>query len=287
LSAATAAIAITYHNHHRHLPRANSHPAITSKTTNKLSAPTAAITITHKQRRRIPPTTIMSSHHPHSYSKLPAYTHNLEFTLDFEKPETNLCGIMAFCANNVKNNSKLIDKVTIFKPLYSPRDRKLIKATLDKDRTGITFVESSSPSYFSKDASNIPEVEKDNKGGLACKQTEQAHQVAANSIQLKVELCLQHVRLNLPNGISCKVFTQEVRRVAKQQGKLKNLFRMVEVKIREDESRVDLMWHAPHVIWIFLINREARHLKKEDSDSDDNFLEATKCMSKVLISNTP
>jgi hypothetical protein len=218
--------------------------------------------------------------------KLPAYTHDLEFTLDFEKQEKNPCGIMVFRANDVKNDSKLIDKVTIFKqPLYDPRDRKPFKATLDKDRTGIPFVESSSPSYFSKDADNIHEIERDNKGGLACKRTEQAHQVAANSIQSKDELHLQHVRLNFPDGISCKVFTQEVRRVAKQQGKLKNLFRMVEVKIREDEDGADLMWHAPYVVWILMIDREARHLKKEDLDSDDNFLEETKRMSKVLMSD--
>jgi hypothetical protein len=226
-------------------------------------SPTTTISSRRGREESPSPAIIMLMSH-HGMNKHPSFTNDLEFTLDFEKPEKNPCGIMVFRANDVKHGSKLIDKVTILKPLYDPRDCKLLKATLDADGLGITYTELSSPSYFLKDASLIHGAEKEHKKtGLACKKTEQAHLVAANSIQSKEEeLCLQHVRLKM----SCKVFTQLVHRVAKKEGKLKNLFRMVEVKIGENTTGKDLMWHAPYIVWVFMIDREACHRKRQESD---------------------
>jgi hypothetical protein len=242
---------------------------------------------TRKESPAPPPASIImsSSSRHHHLLKHPCFTHDLEFNLDFDKPEKNPFGIMVFRANAVEHDGQLIDKVTIMKPLYDPRDRKSLKATLDEDGTGITYTELSSPSYLFKDADLIHETEKEHTtAGLACEKTCQAHQVAANSIQSKEELRLQRVRLNFPDEVSCKIFTQADKKASKKGNKLKNNFRMVEVKIGESADCENLMWEAPYVVWVFVINSEARHLKRQESeDSDDDFKISTKRMNKVSM----
>jgi hypothetical protein len=108
----------------------------------------------------------MSRHHLHP----PSYANELEFTLDFKYPEKHPNGLLVLRSNDAGKGNESIDKDTIFKHLFDPRDRLALKGTLDEDGTDITYVESASPTYFSKEASReeIHKEEKNIRKGLPC-----------------------------------------------------------------------------------------------------------------------
>jgi hypothetical protein len=131
------------------------------------------------------------------------------------------------------------------------------------------------------EADTMHRNDKSNPRGVHCGKTEQNHQVAATSLQARDERRLQRVHLTFPDGITCKAFNNGDGRKAML---LKNMFQFVETKIGEKiddngRDKIDITWEAPHVFWVLTVEREARHLKKQDEDDDDFLFQATEGVS--------
>jgi hypothetical protein len=205
-------------------------------------------------------------------SILPALPDIEEIILNLDQPEQNCNGMLVLKTVDIMvGDTEQIDVITIFKPLYDPRDIKNIKAVLDADGGAITLTEPVVPCYFLKEVKEMHTLEDALAGGTkGCILTKRSHMLAATNVQAKDLRAQKKTILRFPEGIICK---------HDGKGKLKNNFRMLKAKMSAGEPH-PVQW----VFWKLIIDSERRHLERQASeDSDDGFAEAQKRMSAMNV----
>jgi hypothetical protein len=212
----------------------------------------------------------MSTFHHHLQ---PSYVNELEYSLDFDKnPEKNLHGLQVLCANNIKCNIDLIDKVAIDKPLFDPRDCMALMAMLDEDGASMAYVASSSPMYFLKEAKEMHQE----KVVSMCQNNR--HSPSHGSLHPVKE------RASPPAcGCASNFLMGSLARhllMASKERKPGTCFACSLSRLERMMKKITLSG-MPLVSWLFTVNsREAHHLgeRQESKNLDNDFLQATKHM---------
>jgi hypothetical protein len=111
----------------------------------------------HDQQSPPPPPPASMSHRR---SILPALPDIEEIILNLDQPEQNCNGMLVLKTVDIMvGDTEQIDVITIFKPLYDPRDIKNIKAVLDADGGAIALTEPVVSCYFLEEVKEMHTLE--------------------------------------------------------------------------------------------------------------------------------
>ena len=124
-----------------------------------------------------------------------------EFELSFSRPENNPYGILTLVAPAVEIDHKVVDVLTVIKPIFDICDDEKTEAVLLPDGKGIVIAEPCMPTYLFTETDSIQEqlrTEDDH-----CSATELAHKVASTSLIKNKHRQSKRVKLFFPDGVTC------------------------------------------------------------------------------------
>lgn len=124
-----------------------------------------------------------------------------EYVFDLDRPENNANSIFAVRGKDVVvDDISVMDTITIYKPIFDPRDRAKVEVSLLSDGSGIEMKEPTVPTFFFTQVEDMYELDSDEE---RCASTILAHSVAATAIKNQVHRQSKRVVIEFPDGITC------------------------------------------------------------------------------------
>jgi len=207
-----------------------------------------------------------------------------EYVFDLDRPENNANSIFAVRGKDVVvDDISVMDTITIYKPIFDPRDRAKVEVSLLSDGSGIEMKEPTVPTFFFTQVEDMYELDSDEE---RCASTILAHSVAATAIKNQVHRQSKRVVIEFPDGITCnKDFFNE----AGDGLKLKKRFRMLEVELCKDAAGNPVTTHLTFMYWKVAVDGEEKKLgpDKNKPDDDDDLKNALHRMSKMNMNTGP
>jgi hypothetical protein len=198
---------------------------------------------------------------------------------------------MVIRGSDVKFEDEILNTLTIYIPVPDARDgkQKKYKATLLSDGSGIRVMMPSMPFYFIQavDAIHSLEVGGDTDAGSAstaiCEQTKLKHLALATAMRTTRTRQVKELVFRFPDKMTC-TNSHYNKRKSPADLKLKNNLRMLDVEVDKDADGDPVIHTMTFIFWKVVIEGEVQKLEAAaDSESDDDWTEATKRMSHMRL----
>ena len=197
--------------------------------------------------------------------------------LNLEHPHLNNHGMLWFRDDDVEINDVLYSVLTVYQPLYDPRDFVDVKLSIDNDEPDkLQHTLPNVPSFMYKDVKKLHQLEQktDPDNPELYSFTAKKHSKCAIKIKTSDDERLQIDEYRLPFMLSLDMFSN----IENTAAELKKHYRTFECKI------TDKIKHKfAFVFWKVLIDGEATRLTADiDSASRNHFAEAEERMSDAM-----
>jgi len=196
--------------------------------------------------------------------------------LNLKQPHLNFHGMLFFRDDDVEVDGSLQSILTIYKPVYDPRDVDDIKLTLDEDEPDLLhFTHSNVPTFFYKNFKDIHLLDRDFDPDPLNSElfsfTLKKHQKCAIAISKSDDQRLQRDDIRLPFSVSLEKFSV----FENTDVEIQKHFRMVPIDISPTKQHKCL-----YVFWKMVIDGETTHLNIADTD---DYERAEARMSTVFV----
>jgi len=198
--------------------------------------------------------------------------------LNFKYPHLNFNGMMWFRDDDVLINQSLHSILTIYQPLYDPRDFNDIKLCFDiNDPFLLRLYQPNVPTFMHKNIENIhqQELETDPKNSELYSFTAKKHKKAAVKVSNYNEHKIQVIECHLPFCVSSEQFSN----IDNAGGEAEKHHGKIRVKVTDKIKDT-----CSYVFWKISIEDKTTHLQTKRPTSRNQFDEAEERMSKLDIS---
>ena len=213
-----------------------------------------------------------------SNSKDPDMRHSHQHDLNFEFPHLNFNGMMWFRDDDVLIGNSLHSILTIYQPLYDPRDFHDIKLCFDIDDPDLVrLYHPNIPTYMHKDLESMhsQEMKTDPKNSELYSFTAKKHKKAAIKAAASDRHKMQVTECHLPFSVTNEQFSN----IDNTGGEAEKNYRKIEVKVTDKIKDT-----CSYIFWKILIKGETTHLKSKRRTVRNQFDEAEERMSKMSLS---
>ena len=201
---------------------------------------------------------------------------NHQSNLNFEHPYLNFNGMMWFRDDDVLINQSLRSILTVYQPLYDPRDFNDMKLFFDmNDPFLLRLYHPNVPTYMHRDVENIhyQELENDPTNSEIYSFTAKTHMEVAKKVAKSDSNKMQITYFRLPFCVSCEQFSN----IDNTRGEAEKHYRKIRVMVTEKITDT-----CSYIFWKILIEEEeANHLRAKRPTVRDEFDEAEERLSKM------
>jgi hypothetical protein len=177
-------------------------------------------------------------------------------------------GMFCVRGNEVQVNNAVVDKLTIYKPIFDmdDYDLKLYKAYLTKNGTGITITEPTIPGYLWKNATKIQEtIDQDSRS--LCQKSEITFKTIRMHLKKNKEYRSHDVTYYFPQDITCnnRYFNGSKKTDGEKQELITDMF-VYDLPLGKDSSEDDIIQYCPYIVWRMAIDGEEKQIEDDDED---------------------
>jgi hypothetical protein len=192
----------------------------------------------------------------------------------------NPFGMFCVRGNEVQVDKSVVDKLTIYKPIFDMDDYDLLiyKASLTKGGVGITITEPTIPGYLWKNPSKIQAlIDADHD---KCSKSELTYKTIRMDMKENREHRSHDVTYYFPEDMTCN--NRHFNGSKKNDGEKQELFTemfVYELELGLDEEGNTITQFCPFVVWRMAINGE----EKKTDDDDDGIRGTNKALARLGI----
>lgn len=196
-----------------------------------------------------------------------------EYTLNFDFPEQNRSGVMAFKVAEIPVGKVRLNALFIYKPLFDCQDN--VNASLLEDGTGIVVTEPTIPSYMVDQHEKMHTLESQESPSELYLAAFHAHTVLVALLRKENKRTTKKSILRFPDNIKCTLEHFNVR----DGQKLENKFRLLpDLDAIENETTFN-----NYVVWILAVENTIQSLDLVGKDSKADISNAINRLRNLKI----